>query len=1148
MSTSTSSSNAAVGATLLGESNGLGGDAMKLNDAAVAPSTTLATTTAAVTSAGGYAAAAPITSVVSTAPAAVATTAPPSSPAVATGDLLELQWMDHQRIFSQTIIDLRNKHLFTDVTLACDGQFYPVHKFVLATCSEFFSAMFEWTPCVSPILVINNMLTRDLEALLDFMYTGEASVRECHLEQVMKAAQSLRVRGLAHLEESRPVMHKPDTSVTTSTSASAYTTTSQGQQSDTGMSQVTQNRARHTAANHLQHQHLPVSTPSSLTAKQSPASSTHSAGNEPPAKRRRPESGDDVSLPPLPRQIPPAATLPSAAKPPVSLPSITSLTSPLNDTSLPRSYSSQKHLPPPSHNYHNPARPQQQQQPHGHHSSYLPPPAPTATSTSSSGVVSNPQHSQSSSPQAAVQQYPNASGSSGGVSPRHSLSPHSPITRPTTLPPTSNRHLQQLLSAPTSVTALQQQMPRTQQQQLEQRYSSQQQQQQQMLHPQQIQYEEMKRKSLLQQQQQLKQQQLQQQQQQLQQQRQLLQQQLYQQARQSANTSGQQQQRQHYQQQQQHHYQQQQPQHNYQQQATEISSQLHQRLSRNRENLVHKSSPPQQQKQLQRYSGAITVATDCSDSSNSSSNTPTGNNNNLLTGNNNIDVTNTGTGSLSNISCSNNPANHHASSSRTASRAPSTSGVVLDAGPLTPMEQQIISELGAATTDHSANSAADASTAAVAVAVSHGGEGGAGNASGAPNADDKTVVVVDDDGGAAHHDEMLDVLVNEDSLYAFNDETGDPEDAGAKMKLEVKEEKPYLKEEVTANSIIQHQEQDIKSEMSDESEQQDVTGNAGTEQEKQQDGTTAATDLQTKDRRSSRPRSNIRPAIQLTKRRRRKTSTSNSSSTQTSSGTSAAESFADATSDPSASAEHAHDLLVAETEELSQGGEMELVTGTSENTAVCLLDTTSSNVDSAIDTAGPMDIDDAEMPLGDDEEEELLLALPGSSGISTAGYTTDDLGVGAHSSVIIDISRGYMGIDDSAATAITGHASGSGIVKCTTRFKCPQCPKVCLKSETLAKHLETHRSKQYSCVSCEFITISIEEFRNHRKSHMNKKCPKCDFYTKRADALKKHMAHHVGNQRNRDVNTHCDICDFASKNITALKNHMKYHHDVINPI
>lgn len=87
--------------------------------------------------------------------------------------------------------------MFTDATLACEGKFYPVHKFVLSTCSEYFNAIFEWTPCLNPVVVINNISTQYLEPLLDFMYRGEANVQECYIKEVIKAAECLHIKGLS---------------------------------------------------------------------------------------------------------------------------------------------------------------------------------------------------------------------------------------------------------------------------------------------------------------------------------------------------------------------------------------------------------------------------------------------------------------------------------------------------------------------------------------------------------------------------------------------------------------------------------------------------------------------------------------------------------------------------------------------------------------------------------------------------------------------------------------------------------------------------------------------------------------------------------------------------------------------------------------
>ncbi|XP_045602530.1 broad-complex core protein isoforms 1/2/3/4/5 isoform X2 [Procambarus clarkii] len=117
------------------------------------------------------------------------------------GELLALQWMEHSRIFSQAIGSLRGKAAYTDATLACEGHFFQVHKFVLSTCSEYFNDIFEWTPCVNPVVVLNNVSCKELEALLDFMYIGEVNVKETQIPDIMHAAECMRIRGLSMVDD-----------------------------------------------------------------------------------------------------------------------------------------------------------------------------------------------------------------------------------------------------------------------------------------------------------------------------------------------------------------------------------------------------------------------------------------------------------------------------------------------------------------------------------------------------------------------------------------------------------------------------------------------------------------------------------------------------------------------------------------------------------------------------------------------------------------------------------------------------------------------------------------------------------------------------------------------------------------------------------
>ncbi|XP_076060170.1 uncharacterized protein LOC143036552 isoform X3 [Oratosquilla oratoria] len=117
------------------------------------------------------------------------------------GEILSLKWNNHHTTFYRIISDLRNKDAYADVTLACEGKFYPSHKLILSTCSEYFSAIFEQTTCKSPVVILKDILCKDLEFLLDYMYIGEVNVRQSELSSLIKAAECLKIKGLAVPDE-----------------------------------------------------------------------------------------------------------------------------------------------------------------------------------------------------------------------------------------------------------------------------------------------------------------------------------------------------------------------------------------------------------------------------------------------------------------------------------------------------------------------------------------------------------------------------------------------------------------------------------------------------------------------------------------------------------------------------------------------------------------------------------------------------------------------------------------------------------------------------------------------------------------------------------------------------------------------------------
>ncbi|KAK7066937.1 hypothetical protein SK128_026749 [Halocaridina rubra] len=126
--------------------------------------------------------------------------------------MLSLSWNNHKATFCHILSTLREKERYTDVTVACEGKFYPVHKLVLSTCSEYFEKIFDNTPCKHPVVVLKDIASDELEALLSYMYDGVVSVAQNDLARLIKAAEVLKIKGLAVPDEPPPPPHRNDVS------------------------------------------------------------------------------------------------------------------------------------------------------------------------------------------------------------------------------------------------------------------------------------------------------------------------------------------------------------------------------------------------------------------------------------------------------------------------------------------------------------------------------------------------------------------------------------------------------------------------------------------------------------------------------------------------------------------------------------------------------------------------------------------------------------------------------------------------------------------------------------------------------------------------------------------------------------------------
>ncbi|XP_069977097.1 B-cell CLL/lymphoma 6 member B protein isoform X4 [Penaeus vannamei] len=201
-------------------------------------------------------------------------------------ELLSLKWNNHQAHFVDILTFLREQEIFVDATLACGGKLYAAHKFVLSTCSDYFKQMFTKNPSKHPIVFMKDVTSRDLEALLDFMYNGEVNVPQSSLGSLIKTAEGLQIKGLA----------VPD---------------------DPPVSKRERERDREKKDSKTQHEHH---SPPAKRARPRERSPPHSTPSQPPASL--PQSSYTSTTPTVPRSRSPQPPAPSAGASQIGIPPV----------------------------------------------------------------------------------------------------------------------------------------------------------------------------------------------------------------------------------------------------------------------------------------------------------------------------------------------------------------------------------------------------------------------------------------------------------------------------------------------------------------------------------------------------------------------------------------------------------------------------------------------------------------------------------------------------------------------------------------------------------------------------------------------------------------------------------------------------------
>ena len=110
---------------------------------------------------------------------------------------LNLQWNDFKDNIKDAYGKLREDNDFVDVTLACeDGEVIEAHKVILAASSPFFQNILKRSKHPHPIIYMRGVKSSDLEAVINFLYFGEANIFQENLDSFLEIAQELELKGL----------------------------------------------------------------------------------------------------------------------------------------------------------------------------------------------------------------------------------------------------------------------------------------------------------------------------------------------------------------------------------------------------------------------------------------------------------------------------------------------------------------------------------------------------------------------------------------------------------------------------------------------------------------------------------------------------------------------------------------------------------------------------------------------------------------------------------------------------------------------------------------------------------------------------------------------------------------------------------------
>lgn len=108
-----------------------------------------------------------------------------------------IRWGNYSSVLQNILQELLRSEKFVDVTLACEGKSVKCHRVVLAVCSSQFAQVLTENLASSLVIYLTGVTEWELDALMDFMYSGEVTIDQANLSRFFQVGRMLKIRGLS---------------------------------------------------------------------------------------------------------------------------------------------------------------------------------------------------------------------------------------------------------------------------------------------------------------------------------------------------------------------------------------------------------------------------------------------------------------------------------------------------------------------------------------------------------------------------------------------------------------------------------------------------------------------------------------------------------------------------------------------------------------------------------------------------------------------------------------------------------------------------------------------------------------------------------------------------------------------------------------